>query len=258
MIREGVVLAGGRGTRLGLASKATNKHLIAVYDKPMILYPIATLLDLGVEKIVIVCNPEDKKAFQKLVADSFSDSVKFFFSEQASPEGLADALLAAEKYITNIEFWTVLGDNLFFFPSFSRELRKREFSEKCVVTTLRSEHPERFGSIRFNEDGNPIEVGEKKTAEFSNVVMTGLYRFNSDSFDIIRALEPSARGELEITSLIQKHLERNELTAIPLPEDTIWVDMGTRDDLLDAATFVQFYQKRTGLPLGIPRDHPDE
>lgn len=258
MVREGVVLAGGRGTRLGLASQSSNKHLIAVYDKPMILYPVATLLALGVQRIVIVCNPEDKKALKKVLSNSLLGSAEFLFSEQASPDGLADALLAAESFITQKNFWMILGDNFFFFPSFSEELREREFSDGCVVTTLRSKNPERFGAIKFDEKGQPMEVGEKKSAEFSNIVMTGLYRFNSDSFEIIRAIEPSSRGELEITSLIEKHMQRKELTAIPLPEDTIWVDMGTQDDLLDAASFVQFYQKRTGLPLGIPRLHADE
>lgn len=248
----GVIVLGGRGTRLLPLTETVNKHFLPVYDKPMFYYPLSVLLLAGCRQIVVVSNKADKEQFQKSIQSINLQNVKFLFHNQDRPLGIVDALASAKESLEGKEFWLALGDNLLFGPGLGRSLASLKSGGKCRVFSTTSRHPERFGSVRLNQQGHPIEIREKADKEFSNQVLAGLYLFPSQTFEVIPEVKTSVRNELEISDLLSVFLSRQELVLTRLPLGTTWIDLGTFDDLQDASTIIRLHQSHSGGKLGDP------
>jgi glucose-1-phosphate thymidylyltransferase len=255
MIRKGILLAGGSGTRLHPVTQATSKQLLPVYDKPMVYYPLSTLLLAGIREILIISTPVDLPQFQRLFHDGSHLGIRISYAEQEKPEGIAQAFLIAEDWIDGEPCALALGDNLIHGDHLSTLLRAATARpEGATVFAYQVRDPERYGVVSFDVDGKAIEILEKPAKPDSNWAVTGLYFYDERITQFARAIKPSARGELEITDINQLYLHEGLLHVERLGRGTAWLDAGTPDSLLQAATFVQTIQLRQGNLVGCPEE----
>jgi len=252
---KGIVLAGGSGTRLHPMTLAASKQLLPVYDKPMVYYPLSTLMLAGIRDILIISTPEDLPQFRRLLGSGERFGVQFAYAEQPRPEGIAQAFLIGRDWIGGEPCALVLGDNLIHGDHLSALLRAAVARpEGATVFAYQVRDPERYGVVSFDQAGRPTEIVEKPAAPQSNWAVTGVYFYDRRVSEIARAIRPSARGELEISELNQVYLEAGVLHVERLSRGCAWLDAGTPDSLLQAATFVQTIQSRTGMLVGCPEE----
>jgi glucose-1-phosphate thymidylyltransferase len=251
---KGIILAGGSGTRLHPITVGVSKQLIPVYDKPMVYYPLSTLMLAGVRDILIITTPHDAPFFERLLGDGSQFGIKVSFAVQESPDGLAQALTIGADFIGDDKVALVLGDNLLYGPGLGTQLKRYSDVEGAAIFAYWVAEPSAYGVVDFDASGRAVSLEEKPAQPKSNYAVPGLYFYDNDVVEIARGLEPSARGEYEITDVNRAYLERGDLHVEVLPRGTAWLDTGTFDQMADAADYVRTMQRRTGLSIGVPEE----
>ena len=253
--RKGIVLAGGSGTRLYPITNSISKQLLPVYDKPMIYYPITTLMLAGINDILIISTPSDLGLFKNMLGDGSQWGVNFSYESQASPDGIAQALIIAENFLNNESSALVLGDNIFFGASMPERLdAASNFQEGAKVFAYHVNDPDRYGVVEFNNENKVLSLEEKPKSPKSNYVVTGLYFYDSEASEVAKSLKPSSRGELEITDVNNWYLENKTLEVELLDHGFAWLDTGTHESLHEAGSFIETIQKRQGLMVACPEE----
>lgn len=247
---KGIILAGGSGTRLYPITKGISKQLMPIYDKPMIYYPLTTLIQAGIREILIITTPEDAGAFQRLFGDGSQLGLMIDYAVQPRPEGLAQAFLIGEDFIGDDSVALVLGDNI--FHGFGGELSQCRNPEGGIIFAYEVSDPQRYGVVEFDQAGQALSIEEKPEEPRSNHAVVGLYFYDNSIIDIAKSITPSDRGELEITSINEAYLRRGALSVQRLHRGSVWLDTGTVDSMSEAAAYVEVMQKRTGIVIGSP------
>jgi len=254
-MRKGIILAGGSGTRLYPLTKVVSKQLMPVYDKPMIYYPLATLMQAGIREILVISTPEEIHRYENLLGNGDSFGIHITYAIQPNPDGLAQAFLIAEDFLNGQSAALVLGDNMFYGHDLSKSLQNA--SKQTSGATIFGYHvsnPRSYGVVEFNEAGTAISIEEKPLVPKSNYAVPGLYFFDNKVVELTKNVQPSARGELEITDVIEQYLQAGELKVEIMSRGTAWLDTGTHDDLLAAAQFIATVEKRQGLKINCPEE----
>lgn len=251
---KGIILAGGSGTRLWPITKGISKQLMPIYDKPMVYYPLTTLMLAGIRDILIITTPDDQAQFQRLLGDGSQWGINLQYEVQPSPDGLAQAFIIGEEFIGDDKVAMVLGDNIFHGSDLGVSLKDSTDPDGGVVFAYEVSDPERYGVVEFDENMNAVSVEEKPTEPKSNFALVGLYFFDNDVVEIAKGVQPSARGELEIPSVMDVYLKRGKLRVQKLDRGSAWLDTGTIDSMTDAIDYIRVLQHRTGLIIGSPEE----
>ena len=251
---KGIILAGGSGSRLRPLTLATSKQLMPVYDKPMIYYPLSTLMLAGIRDILIITTPEDAPRFRRLLGDGARFGISLSYVEQPEPDGLARAFVLGADHIGDEPVALVLGDNIFYGPGMGTQLRRFSRVDGGAVFAYQVSNPQEYGVIDFDAEGRAVSLEEKPESPASDYAVPGLYFYSADVVEVARALAPSARGEYEITDINRHYLRQGRLQVEVLPRGTAWLDTGTHDSLLDAGNFVRTIEDRQGLKIGCPEE----
>lgn len=249
---KGIILAGGSGTRLWPITKGISKQLVPIYDKPMIYYPLTTLMSAGINDILIITTPEDQFQFERLLGDGSQWGIKLSYEVQPSPDGLAQAFIIGEKFIGKEKVALVLGDNIFHGHRLSDSLKNCTDPDGGIVFAYQVSDPERYGVVEFNDENQAVSIEEKPSNPKSDYAVVGLYFYDNDVVEIAKNVKPSERGELEITSINEEYLNRGKLKVAALDSGDVWLDTGTIDSMADATDYVRVLQKRTGQIIGSP------
>ena len=250
---KGIILAGGKATRLYPATKVISKHLLPIYNKPMIFYPLSTLMLAGIHDILVISNPRDLSLYKDLLGDGHSFGVNISYKEQPEPKGIAQAFIIGQEFIANESCCLILGDNLFFGSSFEKNIKYAASNNNgAYIFAYRVDKPESYGVIEFDSSMNAISIEEKPESPKSKFAVTGLYFYDNNVIEIAKGISPSKRGELEITDINMAYLENKKIKVIKLGTGTAWLDTGTHESLVDASSFVRTIENRQGIPIGSP------
>ncbi|MCA1305487.1 glucose-1-phosphate thymidylyltransferase RfbA [Microbacterium esteraromaticum] len=251
---KGIILAGGSGTRLHPVTLGVSKQLVPIYDKPMVYYPLSTLMLAGIDDILVITTPHDAAHFERLLGDGSQFGIRLSFAQQPSPDGLAQAFTIGADFIGDDSVALVLGDNLLYGPGLGTQLARFRDIDGGAVFAYWVAEPQAYGVVEFDGDGHAVSLEEKPAVPKSNYAVPGLYFYDNDVVEIARSLQPSARGEYEITDVNREYLQRGKLHVEVLPRGTAWLDTGTFDQMTDAADYVRTIERRTGMKIGAPEE----